>query len=559
VSGRPLSRSRNDERPLQWLVPPAQRPGRADVRYTGRLARPGRELVLHLGYDGWSSPRDVPMKRVDARSWVAEVDTEDHLIVDCVVRDIAASGCDNNDDTDYRLWIALDPVDAHVHARGAGSDVLGFDSLRTAVYSGGMTHALVSWTDNEYVDLIAAAVPWLTRLVWVSPRGPSLDSVAARLDDGAAGLKLHPAYDAYPADTPALDPYLRAAAEAQVPVTVHSGPGPADPDLIRRLAERFPAVRFVLYHTFLGPLEGRRRASRHAQELPNLYLETSWCSSTEVERLLDEVGPDRVLFGSDAATDGPRHYVRQPPNIELTENYNLTLLRLAQRLAPDVLRKLLEDNARALFRIPSPALDASPGSAATATPHELRGLLSSALAQLRRLIGTVRREQLALPTPCTQWDVRALLGHVLAVARRSALVGGDDRSTPALPQIIDVQGHDWSRAFDAAAAEARSAWARPHVLTGTTPGPWGRLPAPVTLSGFVLELAAHAWDLAASIGERRPLDPRLATAALQIATRLVPSELRDDGRAFAPPIAPPVGADPATRLAAYLGRRVATP
>jgi Amidohydrolase/Starch/carbohydrate-binding module (family 53) len=260
------------DRPLQWLAPPAQRAGAAAVRYTGPLARGGRKLVLYHGYDGWSAPREVPMERADASSWIATVETEDRLVVDCVVRDDRSSRCDNNENADYRLWVGLDPVDAHVHVRAPGRDALGFDSLRCAIYSGGMTHALVSWGDNHYVEQIAAAVPWLTRLVWVRPGRPSVDSVKAALDNGALGIKLHPAYDMYPADTPALDPYLRVAADAGVPVTVHSGPGPADPDLIRRLAERFPTVRFVLYHTFLGFPEGRRRASRHARELPNLFL-----------------------------------------------------------------------------------------------------------------------------------------------------------------------------------------------------------------------------------------------------------------------------------------------
>jgi uncharacterized protein (TIGR03086 family) len=82
------------------------------------------------------------------------------------------------------------------------------------------------------------------------------------------------------------------------------------------------------------------------------------------------------------------------------------------------------------------------------------------------------------------------------------------------------------------------------------------VPSLVALSGFVLELVAHAWDLAVSIHARSPLDPRLATAALRIATRLVPVELRDDGSGFGPPVPVPAGADPGTQLAAYLGRRV---
>ncbi len=77
-------------------------------------------------------------------------------------------------------------------------------------------------------------------------------------------------------------------------------------------------------------------------------------------------------------------------------------------------------------------------------------------------------------------------------------------------------------------------------------------------SGLVLELAAHAWDLATALGDRTPLDPDLAGAALSIAGRLVPPELRD-GDAFGPPVAAPAGADPGTRLAAYLGRSIAPP
>ena len=531
--------NRRYDRPLRWLTPPSGRARTARVRYTGTLARPGRALELHLGYDGWSAARDVPMERDADGGWVAEVPTAGRFVVDCVVRDAGGSGCDNNDNADYRLWIALDPVDAHVHARAPGGDALGFDSLRTAAHSGGMTHAVVSWTDNDFVEIAAEAVPWLTPLVWVRPGGPDPDSLRRRLAAGAAGLKLHPAYDAYPADIPGLDPYLRVAAEAGVPVTVHSSPGPADPDLIRRLAERFPTVPFVLYHTFLGPLEGRRRAARHARELPNLHLETSWCRSAEAERLLDEVGPDRVLFGSDAATDGPQHFVRRPPNIEMVENYNGALLRLARRLRPVVFRRLVEDNARALFGIPRPAYDAEP------SPEELRALLATALDELRRLVGAVRPDQTGRPTPCAAWTLGDLLAHVLTAVRRAAVM---ENGRPA-----QHAGDETEFAF--AVSEARRAWARPQALTGSVVVPWGRVPAPVVLAELVLELTAHAQDIAAALGDAKPLDEDLATAALRIATRLVPPGLRDAGT-YGPPTAAPAGADAGTRLAAFLGRRV---
>jgi hypothetical protein len=337
--------------PLEWVSPVGERAPSGWVRYRGPLAGADRALWLHLDFDGAGPPfLAVTMER-DDDSWLAEIpDTDGHVVLNCAV---ATEGqeWDNNSGANYRLWLGLDPVDSHVHVRVPGFEPMGFDSLRTAVASGGMTHALVSWQDNGFVDQVTAGVPWLTRLVWVRPGGPGADEVRRRLADGAVGLKLHPAYDDYPADAPDLDPVLGVAAEAGVPVTVHSGPGHSDPDRIRRLAERFPAVPFVLYHTFLGFPEGRRRAARHARELPNLYLETSWCRSAEVLRLIEEVGERRVLFGSDAAVDGPMHFVRSPPNIEMTENYNQGLLTLARRLPEDTFRALLEDNTRRLFRL----------------------------------------------------------------------------------------------------------------------------------------------------------------------------------------------------------------
>ena len=196
------------------------------------------------------------MDRDDDGSWTAEVpDTDGRLLLDCAVA-AADDEWDNNAGANYRLWVGVDPVDAHVHVRTRGSDSMGFGSLRTALASGGMTHALVSWQDNRFVDRVTEGVSWLTRLVWVSPSGPGVDDVRRRLSDGAVGLKLHPSFDEYPADSPGLDPFLQVADEAGVPVTVHTAPGPSDPDLIRRLAERFPRVPFVLYHTFLGHPEG---------------------------------------------------------------------------------------------------------------------------------------------------------------------------------------------------------------------------------------------------------------------------------------------------------------
>jgi uncharacterized protein (TIGR03086 family) len=527
-----------DRLPLEWA-------SRADrrVRYRGPLSGDDRPLRLHLGFDGEGPPfTDVVLERDHDGDWTAEVPgTEGRLLLDCAV---AASDddWDNNGGANYRLWLDVDPVDSHVHARTPGLEEMGFDSLRIALASAGMTHGLISWQDNDFVDRVATGVPWLTRLVWVRPGGPEPDDVRRRLADGAVGLKLHPSFDDYPADAPGLDPFLQVAEDAGVPVTVHTAPGPSDPDRIRRLAERFPQVPFVLYHTFLGHPEGRRRAARHAQDQPNLYLETSWCRAEEVRRLIDAVGGDRVLFGSDAAVDGPAHFVRQPPNVEMVETYNEGLLALARTLPAEVFRAFLQDNTRRLFRL-APAVEPA---------ADVRALFADALAMAGRVVATVTADDLGRATPCAEWDVRDLLGHLVATVRQADRVGRGARTSAAGPVRLDRRDR-WASTFTAAARKARGAWA-----DASGPGdvrvPWGLVPAPVALSGFVLEIVAHTHDLAVATGATEPLDDRLGQAALRIAERLVPAGLRSGGSAFADPVAVAATAGAYERLAAFLGR-----
>lgn len=341
-----------DVSPLHWADHHADARAaapRRTVGYTGRLAG-RRGLRLHYGVDGWQDVRDATLEACDDGTMAAELTGVDGChVVDCVVFD--GEECDNNLGADHRLWLDIEPVDSHLHATHPGLEPMGFAAVRAALASAGIGTGIISWQDNGIVDGFVAEAPWLRQLAWVVPGVTPVAELRRRLAAGHVGIKLHPAHDEYPADDPRLDPYLAVAAEVGVPVAVHSASGLSDPDLIRRLADRHPTVRVLLYHTYLGWPEGRRRAARHAQQHENLYLETSWCGSDEVLRLLEEVGPERVLFGSDGAVDGPWHFTRMPPNLEGRETYNGALLRVVQTVEPDVARAYLRDNTRRLFRL----------------------------------------------------------------------------------------------------------------------------------------------------------------------------------------------------------------
>lgn len=363
------SREPTNQPRVLWETVPADGAATRRLLYRGPLR--GSHLRLHYAFDGWQGPpREVPLEPVAQGDYLAEIpDSEGHLALDCVVTD--GEQWDNNGEADYRLWLTVDPFDAHLHVSGAGDRAperptmrvapdlqVSFDEamrnlewprLAVALQSAGIAGGLASWLGNPDVARALEVAPGLQGLVWVQPGTTPLDDVERYLASGFVGLKFHPTIDDYRADDATLDPYLDLATRLAVPACIHSAPGDADPDFIRRLAERFPRVPILLYHTYLGPVEGRWRAAQHAREQPNLYLETSWCRAGDILRLTEDAGVEKVIFGSDASIDGVTHFCRQPPNVDGEETYNDGLLRLVRALDPAAAKRVMGDTARHLF------------------------------------------------------------------------------------------------------------------------------------------------------------------------------------------------------------------
>ncbi len=121
------------------------------------------------------------------------------------------------------------------------------------------------------------------------------------------GIKLHPSTHAYPVTGPGYEVAFEAARRYGVPVLSHTwGEGEeaalCGPALFAGIAERYPEVPVLLGHSG-GRLAGHRAAVEVVKRYPNLYLET--CGSLQgmgvIEYMVDEAGPERVLYGSDAS------------------------------------------------------------------------------------------------------------------------------------------------------------------------------------------------------------------------------------------------------------------
>ncbi|WP_019925025.1 TIGR03086 family metal-binding protein [Nocardia sp. BMG111209] len=155
--------------------------------------------------------------------------------------------------------------------------------------------------------------------------------------------------------------------------------------------------------------------------------------------------------------------------------------------------------------------------------------------------------QWELPTPCTEWDVRALVDHVVANHRRMAgLLHG--RPFEALDEEPD-------RSWTAVAAAVRSGFTLPGALDRTAPSPFGG-DGPITGLIFILtaDLTTHTWDLTRATGADETLDAELVAALLPGIERAQPV-MTASGK-FAPPVPVPDAAGPQQRLLGLLGRRM---
>ena len=187
--------------------------------------------------------------------------------------------------------------------------------------------------------------------------------------------------------------------------------------------------------------------------------------------------------------------------------------------------------------------------------NDPRPLYTRATEQAAALIGTVRPEQLDGPTPCTEFDVRTLLSHLVGGTHRIATVGEGGDGMAVHPFVDGVDDTGWTAAYDEARVRVRAAWADDARLDAPVRVPWGEAPGRVALSGYLMENVTHAWDLSEALGHPVQLDPELAEFALAVARRVLPDAERDADTPFATAQAAPEGADAYGQLAAWLGRK----
>jgi uncharacterized protein (TIGR03086 family) len=188
--------------------------------------------------------------------------------------------------------------------------------------------------------------------------------------------------------------------------------------------------------------------------------------------------------------------------------------------------------------------------------------LNTFLAAQRRfteLVHAVGEDQWHAPTPDTEWDVAALVGHLVEEHRWAApLLHGLDLESAAkvvegsrrLPVDGGV-GANLAEEWDEAAVESSDAFSADGALERTVALSRGDTPVTTYIDEMIFDLVVHGWDLAKAIGH--PADfPAEVVEPLYVQVQGF-GDLAGSGM-FAAPVPVPDDAPALDRLLGLTGR-----
>ena len=181
-------------------------------------------------------------------------------------------------------------------------------------------------------------------------------------------------------------------------------------------------------------------------------------------------------------------------------------------------------------------------------------LLQRAVDQTGRIVTGVRQDQMGDPSPCTDWDLHALLNHTIGVVEmfdRAAQTQPFDPSRFA----GDLVGADPGASYEANASVLRATLGKPGIIDNTWTMPFGEVPGMIGASFATLELVMHGWDVARASAQAIDFDPEVTEAAFATA-RMAPAEQVRVPAVFGAETPCPDTAPAADQLAAFLGRAV---
>jgi uncharacterized protein (TIGR03086 family) len=188
------------------------------------------------------------------------------------------------------------------------------------------------------------------------------------------------------------------------------------------------------------------------------------------------------------------------------------------------------------------------------TQQDPRPLFLRSVAIATAIVGGVQLDQHSDPTPCDEYNVQELLGHMVAVLERIIVIGslGDPNEAT---RMVDLSDKSVLTEWFTRAGKAAEVWSDATLLGTIVTLPFAKLPGAAAMAIYCSELTVHGWDLARATDQTVQWNAdvcRLSMGAMQMA---LPADLpRDAELPFGPLVH--IGADAPLidQLVAWTGR-----
>ena len=207
---------------------------------------------------------------------------------------------------------------------------------------------------NRWLVDTLAGVPALTAFVamdpWALPPERNVAHLREMAERGARGVKLHPVLQRFEPNETTLQPVYQACTELGLAVLSHTGPARdgvpfAEVPAFAPMLAEFPGLTVVLAHLGGGKWRDTLAVARAFPQVAfDLCEIIEWAGApgapapAELAMLIREIGPERVVLGSDYPWYEPAH------TAELVES--LPLLSQAEKNA------ILGENAARILGLP---------------------------------------------------------------------------------------------------------------------------------------------------------------------------------------------------------------
>jgi uncharacterized protein (TIGR03086 family) len=131
---------------------------------------------------------------------------------------------------------------------------------------------------------------------------------------------------------------------------------------------------------------------------------------------------------------------------------------------------------------------------------DLNAQIEDAATEVATVVRGTKPDQLGMPTPCPDWDVRALVNHLFQVVNATRLAASGE-PVPDELWAEDLVPADWAERFEDETRRAVTASAEHGAWDGMRTAGSTEMPAQLLAAMLISDLVIHGWDLARATGQ----------------------------------------------------------